>query len=72
MQFREARRQAGVSVAEAVKRTGLSRRVVFDAQRADYRVSYGTAVRLARAVGMEPREIDEFRPVIEVGEPVVS
>lgn len=72
MRFRDARRQAGVSIAETMRRTGLSRTAVFEAQRPAHRVSYGTAIRLSRAVGVDPREIDEFRPIVEVGEPVAS
>lgn len=70
MNFREARKQAGVSIAETVRRSGVSKTAVYEAQRPHHNTSYGTAIRLARAIEVDPRDIDNFRPVVERCEPV--
>jgi transcriptional regulator with XRE-family HTH domain len=62
--FREARERAGVSISAITRHSGLSKATVFAVQSGSQRPSYVTAVRLARAVGADPHEIEELASAI--------
>lgn len=70
MKFKEARERAGLSATDVMRRSGISRSTVHSVQSGRFRVSYGTAIRLARALEVDPASIDEFRPVLSKVEAV--
>lgn len=62
--FDEARVASGLSAGELARRAGVSRYTVLAVSRGDHRPQYSSAVRLSRALGVDPREIYEFAPVV--------
>lgn len=62
--FREARTRAGVSIMAITRHSGLSKATVFAVQSGTQRPGYVTAVRLARAVGVDPGEVIELAPAV--------
>lgn len=64
MRFADARKRAGVSISEVIHRSGLGRSTVFAIQAGKQQPSYGTALKLAAAIGADPHEIAELAPVV--------
>lgn len=65
MRFIEARQRAGLGVSKLARISGVSRHTVYCLQNGERPPQYGTALRLARALGVNPADVDEFRQVVE-------
>lgn len=64
MTFSEARKRAGVSISEVMRHSGLGRSTVFAIQAGIRTPNYGTALKLAKAIGADPKEIVELAPTV--------
>lgn len=72
MTFKQARTESGLSLRGLVRATGLTYSSVTSIQAGTQKPQYATALKLARALGMDPMDIDELRPAVEEFEAAIA